>query len=123
MNPERGVRVTEIVRNQQGEFVLEDLDRNLDLGGSHSAEAAKVESALNPLLQELKDSADKLYVLHWHGTRIPRGAQISGKEIGWTQHGIVKSTEGEIIGYYDRLVDCGGDDGSEQQLIVYTYLK
>lgn len=44
------------------------------------------------------------YLIEWTGGRVPRGAIVNGKEIDWTQHGIVYSN-GKQIGYYERIID------------------
>lgn len=119
MTSENPISITEIRKSQQGEFVLEDIKRGANLGGMHDKRAAELESRLNPMLNSLKDRAEQLFVLEWEGTRVPRGARINDMEIGWTQHGIVTSVDGETIGYYDRLVDQGGESGRFNQMIIY----
>ena len=57
------------------------------------------------LLNQLSEEAD-VYVVEWSAkSRVPRGAILAGREVAWTQHGIVRQKGGEVIGYYERLID------------------
>jgi hypothetical protein len=57
------------------------------------------------LLQAHRRRPHKTFLLRWEGNRIPYGAVVNGHSIGWTQHGIVNSNEGLMVGVYDRLKD------------------
>jgi hypothetical protein len=71
---------------------------NVNLGDT------KLSEQITKLVQE--SSFDKeIYLLEWEGTRVPRGAIIKGKEVGWTQHGFIYDKQGQILGYYERLID------------------
>lgn len=112
------------ITRQEGALFVGDRPLGVDLGSSHGygRQAEIIEQRLTTLQGELKDRAANLYLLTWHGGKIPRGAMLNGQEIGWTQHGIVTSVNGEQLGFYDRLLEFGGDDGQEQLMIVYTTL-
>lgn len=72
---------------------------------------------VSSLLQRLSRGKDA-FLIEWSGSRVPRGAIIKGQEIGWTQHGVVRSTEGKVIGYYERIVDDLSQD--TQVMIVFA---
>ena len=72
------------------------------------------------LHRELMRVSDKAYLLIWEGNKVPRGAEISGHKIGWTQNGQVLSDEGKQIGVYDRIMEYGGDQGKTQQMIIFV---
>lgn len=60
MRQETEILITPISRNEEGEFVMEELNRAINLGGEHSERAVMLEATINPILQKLKDDADKL---------------------------------------------------------------
>lgn len=113
-NPQ--VQVTEISKSQIDEFLIGE--RSIQLVAR--TKQKEIEGAVMSSLRKLKDRANTFYVLEWEGNRIPRGVRIDEKEIGWTQHGNVTSTDGTQMGFYDRAVDSGGDNGKHQVMIVYT---
>lgn len=49
---------------------------------------------------------------------IMSGTPFFEHEIGWTQYNLVTSRKGEILGTYDRLIDCGGKTKEEQVIVV-----
>ncbi len=57
------------------------------------------------------------FLLEWHGSRIPRGAIIQEHSIAWTQHGIVRTCGGAVIGYYERIQDRASPD--DQVMLVW----
>jgi hypothetical protein len=64
--------------------------------------------------------ADRLrYVMKWRGSKVPHGAAID-KTAFYTQHGVVTSVDGEIVGYYDRTIEWGGEAGDEHEIAIYT---
>ena len=81
---------------------------------------ATIENRVNQLLHAHHRQAKKIFHLKWEGGKIPRGAVICDQEISWTQNGIVQAMDGDIIGTYHRLVEFGGNFGSEQQMIVFV---
>ncbi len=73
----------------------------------------------NDLLRKMRDSSKKTFHLKWEGGKIPRGAVVEGVTIGWTQHGVVTGTNGENIGTYERMVECGGKDQVNQEMLIF----
>lgn len=59
------------------------------------------------------------FLLRWNGTKIPRGAFVGDHEIGWTQHGILTG-KNQDLGYYTRLEQFGGDDGTLHIMLIST---
>jgi len=78
------------------------------------------QALVNDLQTELMKVAEDAFILLWDGNKIPRGAEVNGHRIGWTQNGQVLSDEGGMIGVYDRLMQYGGPSGKEQQMIVFV---
>ena len=74
----------------------------------------------NSILQQLRERLTQVHLLTWEGNKVPRGVEINGHQIAWTQNGIVTSTEGEMIGQYDRLVEFGGENHRTQRMLVFT---
>ncbi len=118
MNSE--ISIAEIRLSDQGQFIFPEDQHGVDLGGRYDLRAALAEQLLNPLMQVLKGRAEHLYLLFWQGDKVPRGAIIEGQEIAWTQNGMVTSSEGKTIGYYDRIVEYGGESRRDQQMLMYT---
>ncbi|MEX2033518.1 MAG: hypothetical protein WD889_03115 [Candidatus Colwellbacteria bacterium] len=88
---------------------------DVDLG------SARVSGMLNSILGETRKSrGTKIFLLTWTGDKVPSGIELDGRVITWTQNGVVQS-HGAWIGTYDRLVECGGEEGKEQQMLVFLY--
>ncbi len=62
----------------------------------------------------------RVFELTWEGNKIPRGAEILGKKITWTQHDMVTAEGGEMIGTYERIEEFGGSTGKSQKMHVYV---
>lgn len=77
------------------------------------------EAVLNELIGDLMKLSKDAYFLSWTGNKIPRGADVGGFKIGWTQNGQVLSEDGEMIGVYDRTQEWGGESGKEQQMFIF----
>ena len=92
----------------------------MDLGGSHNFVAALSEIKIDSLRRCIRESQTRVFLLKWQGNKIPRGAQILGHTIAWTQHGIVRNKDGKQIGTYDRLVEFGGDSSREQWMLIFA---
>lgn len=90
-----------------------------NLGGDTNLTAKITELGVNGLLDSLKQSSEEAVVLNWEGTKIPRGASFDGKEIGWTQNGVVTSVDGKMIGTYDRLMEWGGENGKQHCMVIF----
>lgn len=91
-----------------------------DLGNRSTQSAPLLETRLDELQDKEKERAGKTYLVEWSGGKSPRGAQINGIAIGWTQNGFVTGTAGEQIGTYERLVESGGDSRQEQKIIIFA---
>lgn len=63
--------------------------------------------------------ADKAYYLSWEGSAVPRGARMHGREVAYSQNGLVIDAQGEFMGNYINVVESGGEDGKRQEMIVY----
>jgi hypothetical protein len=75
---------------------------------------------MNDLLKKMRESSKKTFHLKWKGGKIPRGAIIEGVPIGWTQHGMVIGTNSEPIGTYERMVEFGGKDQTDQEILIFV---
>lgn len=105
-----------------------------DLAGLAKSEESKVrlgggrdktgiEQKYNALLNQAKQNSENAFILAWEGNKIPRGAEIAGKKIAWTQNGVVTADDGSIIGTYDRVTEWGGKSGKEQSMVVFVPRK
>ena len=92
---------------------------NLGADGNRNFQFQLTQDLLNGLRSELMKASDDAFILIWDGNKIPRGAEVNGHRIGWTQNGQVLSDSGEMIGVYDRLMEYGGESKKEQQMIVF----
>lgn len=117
MIPEN-VRVTKLDSETINEQALARSQKGIDLGVENETEK-KIEENVNRLLKQLKGRATNFYLLSWQGNKAPYGVELNGKRIGWTQHGIVSSEEGKTIGFYDRLIEFGGETGRDHQMLIY----
>lgn len=70
------------------------------------------------LIERSVETQKKQYKLSWKGNKVPRGAVVDGHEIAWTQHGVVRDSDGAVMGYYERLVEWGGEDEKDQAMLV-----
>ena len=84
-----------------------------NLGGGRN------ESNVTALQDLMKHGADT-FLVEWQGSKVPRGAEINGVPIGWTQNGMVSGTGGEALGTYERLVEYGGESGREQKMLIFA---
>ena len=85
--------------------------------GEIDLELSEIESNVDALLQLLKLGKDA-YLLMWNGSKVPSNAVVNGIEIDHTQHNMVTS-DGEMVGTYDRIVEYGGPNKRAQALILY----
>ncbi len=93
---------------------------SINLGGDENLRAKITEALLTGLLGTLKQRANEAYVLNWIGTKVPHGTEINGQKIGWTQNGVATDVNGKIIGYYDRLLEWGGEGKNEHCMVIFT---
>ena len=85
-------------------------------GGGRSA----IEKRYNALLDQMKRESANAYLLTWTGNKIPRGAEIQGKKVAWTQNGIVTAEDGSMIGTYDMITEWGGESKKDQSMVVFV---
>lgn len=111
-NPE--VKITKLERRPDGSFGPE-----ARLGAQTDDQVA-IQTTATVLLQKIAGKAKDIFLLEWEGHKIPRGAILNGRSIGWTQHGMVTSDKGENMGTYERTVEFGGASGKEQKMLVFA---
>lgn len=70
------------------------------------------------LIARLRDDQRFIYLMQWHGSKIPRGAYVDGYRVGWMQHGIVTACDGTQLGYYERLEEFGGVDKTQHFVAI-----
>jgi hypothetical protein len=58
----------------------------------------------------------RAFLLTWQDVRVPVGAEVAGHVIRWTQHGLVRDDNDDIIGTYFRLAD----EARERQMLVFV---
>jgi hypothetical protein len=107
---------------KDGELV--DLDMNFDMSvlPIHTAVNLLGETgfALKKDPFTLMRPADEAYYLSWEGdSHVPRGAQMHGMKVAYSQNGFVTNEKGAIMGNYRTVVESGGEDGSKQEMIVF----
>lgn len=89
-------------------------------GGDYNLPAALAEMNVNNLLKCIREHETRVFLLQWEGNKVPRGVEILGHVIAWTQHGRVLDSDAKQFGTYDRLVEFGGGSGREQQMLIYA---
>ncbi len=94
-------------------------DPTANLGVSSTLNQVVVQLTTNQLLKKMAEAAKEFFLLEWVGSKIPRGAVISGHTVVWTQNGVVTAEGGGIIGTYHRVVECGGPSGQDQKMLVF----
>ncbi len=112
------VDIKEVTDEQAEQLVEGNEPKRVNLG------ERDIERKLSGVIGALRKAGGRRFLLTWKGSKIPRGAQILGYEIRWTQNGqvIARGPSGnEDIGTYDRLVENGGVGGKEQKMIIYLY--
>jgi len=112
------------------EVELRELSRDdLQQLGPHYPEVnvgdVGVSANLNSIVAAIRESPQqRVFLLKWKGnSRVPAGVEVAGHIIRWTQHGFVRTLTddkaNDTAGTYDRLVDCGGADGEEHEMLIY----
>ena len=115
------VEVQEITDELVEQLTQEHGHRGVNLGGAHDPSASIAEAGVNDLIGRIRKLGGRRFLLVWEGSKIPRDARVLDYEIGWTQNGRVRTTSGEDIGTYDRLVEFGGAGGKQQKMLIYLY--
>ena len=113
------VHVEEITTDRD-QIIGADKPTTPDLGGRHSLEAALAEANIAPIIRQVRQRQRRVFELTWQGNKVPRGAEVLGKKIAWTQHGVVTAEGGEMIGTYERIEEFGGETGKSQRMHVYV---
>jgi len=72
------------------------------------------------LISQMLQNSKNVFVMEWKGSKVPRKGRISDKEIGWTQHGMITSTNSEHLGTYERLIEFGGANQDEHVMVIGT---
>jgi hypothetical protein len=91
-----------------------------------SEPSKKVDLRGGPELNEIADRlmrmrrlhAKKVFHLKWKGGKVPEGAVVDEKRIVYTRDGNVTG-ERTSIGTYERLVEFGGENRDEHQMLVF----
>lgn len=113
------VHVQEITP-ERDKIIGADKPKKLDLGGRHSLDAAIAEENIGAIMKHVRKRQRRVFELTWEGNKVPRGAEIFGKKIAWTQHGRVITEDGEDIGSYERIEEFGGPNKKSQKMHVYV---
>lgn len=113
------IEMTEISPVQITEFKV-DSKPTIRLGSEFDPEAAESEQKLNSLLDKLKDQAERFFIIEWEGSKVLRDVNFQDQQIAGMQNGMIISISGETLGYYERIVEYGGDSGQKQLVLVYT---
>lgn len=108
------ISVKEIRKGLESEILKKLVGKKVKMGDK------LIEAQVNRLLGLRRQLSSKIFHLKWEGDKIPSGAIVDGKEISWTQHGMVTSKNGENFAVYERLIEFGGKSGKEQQMLVFT---
>lgn len=87
--------------------------------GAQNPDQLMIEVKLQGLLGAMKTRAERVYLVHWEGSKVPQGIVVGGKEVAWTQNGVVKARGGEMIGTYERIIEEGGKYGDEQFMAIF----
>ncbi len=53
--------------------------------------AHEISRKVDWLLHAIRQRPSKIFILRWHGGKVPYGAVVNGCTITWTQHGIVNA--------------------------------
>lgn len=96
----------------------------VNLGGS-----GPVQEMYNWLLEREREQADRFYVVSWlsAGSIVPRGLEIEGHSVAWTQNGVVLAVpvgksiyggDGIRLGTYERWVDPRDIAGSQLNVMA-----
>jgi hypothetical protein len=113
------VKVTEVTE-QRDQIEGADTPNPIDLGGKFDFETSLREGVLAEAQRGIRAKQRRVFELEWEGSKIPRGANILGHPVGWTQHGFVTSQAGVTIGTYDRVIEFGGESGEQQKMFIYV---
>ncbi|MFA5854022.1 MAG: hypothetical protein WC866_02950 [Patescibacteria group bacterium] len=118
--------IVQEVTVERGMLVTTNSPNPINLGGEHNFSAALAELAVSSIQRALRAKGGRVFFLVWEGTKIPRGAQVLGHTLVWTQNGQVhaelagKPGQSDCIGTYDRLEEWGGQVRKSHKMLVYV---
>ena len=113
MSGERPTVHVQEISQERDMIVAADKPKTPDLGKE------TIEANVGKILTATRKEQRVVFELTWDGSKIPRGAEILGEKIGWTQNGVVSSENGEIIGTYERIEEWTGSNGDHHKMHVY----
>lgn len=93
------------------------------LMGAKSPKEARSTEQVDTFLDAFRRKSHSVFELSWKGDKVPDGTVLLGKTIGWTQHGVVTSADGEMMGTYKRMVEFGGPNHDEHVMRIYIHTK
>lgn len=105
--------VQEITGLQAGEAVVRV---NLD---ATSEGGKQLEQLIETMLNKRSEHS-RAFLIVWRGTKTPRGAEVLGHALGWTQHGLATDTSGRQFGTYARLMEFAGENEDEHAMVLYV---
>ncbi len=117
--------IVQEVTVDRGMLVTTNSPNPVDLDGAYNFSAALAERAVNSIKRASRAEGGRVFFLAWEGSKIPRGAQILGHTVVWTQNGQVnaelagKPGQYDYIGTYDRLEEWSGPKGKSHTMLVY----
>ena len=84
-------------------------------------EIMSVKGMIGSFIEMSVEKGNNQYMLTWKGWFCPNGAIVDGHEIASTQHGVVRDPGGTVIGYYERIIEGGGEDKKDQSMLVAVF--
>jgi len=109
------VQVHDLSKEKLQDLLKRFSPRGVNLGDK------EFEKQVDAQIARLRGQGGLRFLLTWTGSKVPRGANVFGHIVMWTQNGQVTTQTGIDIGTYDRLVEFGGPSHNEQMMIVYLY--
>ena len=112
------VKVTPITQ-ERNMLIATNSPTSLNLEGKNDFRAARAEDQIRILTKATRQHGGLVFELSWKGNKVPRGANVAGHTIAWTQNSQVLTEDGTDIGSYKRTIEFGGKAKNEQKMIVY----
>lgn len=79
---------------------------------------AQLDARVQALLTRMARRCPRQFQVTWTGSKVPRGAQVLGHTIAWTQHGRVITDQNQEVGVYERVVEWGGPTKDQHTILV-----
>jgi hypothetical protein len=116
----RDVKITPL--SVEARELLRGVPVSTDLGACalNDFDTAIKETHLEDRLATYRNHASAVFLVEWRGDRSPRGVKLGELAIGWTQNGVVTDLESRIMGTYEHLVESGGPNGRNQEMVVFV---